>query len=49
MASILNYFNPEKSLLPDPTGPLSAVMPSSTIEEANKAVGQILNEETKAG
>ena len=44
--SIYKYFKPEKSpLLPDPTGPLSAVVPSSTIEEANKAVKRILNEE----
>ena len=46
--SIHKYFKPEKSpLLPDPAGPLSAVVPSSTIEEANKAVKRVLDEEAE--
>jgi len=38
--SLLKYFGQVKSKdgLPDPTGPLSEVVPSTSIEEANKEV-----------
>ena len=46
--ALLRYFKPEEKqenpFLPDPTGPLSVVVPSSTIEAANKAVKRVLDD-----
>ena len=46
MAGLLKYFKPKErdAPLPDPAGPLSSVMPSSSIQVANKAVKRVLDE-----
>ena len=46
--ALFRYFYPEEKqenpFLPDPTGPLSIVVPSSTIKAANKAVKHVLDD-----
>ena len=46
--ALFRYFKPkekqENRFLPDPTGPLSVVVPSSTIDAANKAVKRVLDD-----
>ena len=46
--ALSRYFNPEEKqenpFLPDPTDPLSIVVPSSTIEAASKAVKHVLDD-----
>ena len=46
--ALFRYFSPEEKqenpFLPDPTGPLSFVVPSSPIEAANNAVKRVLDD-----
>ena len=46
--ALFRYFNPEEKqenpFLTDPTGSLSVVVPSSTIEAAHKAVKHVLDD-----
>ena len=50
MAGLLKYFKPKErdTPLPDPAGPLSSVMPSSSIQVANKAVKRVLDESSSS-
>ena len=43
--ALYKYFAPAKPSLPKPDGPLSAVVPSSSIAAANKEVTKVLEEE----
>ena len=43
--ALYKYFAPAKPSLPKPNGPLSAVVPSSSIAAANKEVTKVLEEE----
>ena len=40
--ALYKYFKPKPSIvLPDPEGPLSKIVPSSTIEAVNKSVEKV--------
>ena len=41
--ALLNYFQPATSMLPKPDGPLSRVIPASSIAAANKEVKKVLD------
>ena len=44
MCSLYKYFTPKPStVLPDPEGPLSKIILSSTIEAVNKSVEKVVN------
>ena len=50
MCALYKYFKRKSStVLPDPEGPLSKIIPSSTIEAVNKSVEEVGNVHVESG